>query len=151
MASLKCSRILVKFGKLSDSFFSSTSSKYISGYNHASGCSSRWFSSNEVKRKLKKKAEAKLPDVEGMNREFKQFQGEIGGNVRNMLGSPSNYTFRTHTCGELTAENVGQTVTLCGWLTFKRMKGAFVVLRDLYGVTQLYVPREVCCFAVTGS
>ena len=47
---------------------------------------------------------------------------------------------RTHTCGELRLEHVGQTVTLAGFLENVRVVGgnlAFIVLRDFYGTTQL--------------
>ncbi len=49
---------------------------------------------------------------------------------------------RTHTCGELRLEHVGQTVTLAGFLENIREVGqnfAFVVLRDFYGVTQVVI------------
>ena len=53
--------------------------------------------------------------------------------------------YRTHTCGELRLEHVGQTVTLAGFLENVREVGqnfAFVVLRDFYGTTQVVIETE---------
>jgi aspartyl-tRNA synthetase len=52
--------------------------------------------------------------------------------------------YRTHTCGQLTASHIGQTVKLSGWINRKRDHGGvlFIDLRDTYGITQCVVDAD---------
>lgn len=51
---------------------------------------------------------------------------------------------RTHTCGELNISNLGQLVTLCGWVQKSRDLGGttFIDVRDRYGLTQLVINTD---------
>ncbi len=52
---------------------------------------------------------------------------------------------RTHTCGQLWLEHVGQQVKIVGWMENLRVVGSnlgFVVVRDFYGTTQVVAETE---------
>lgn len=69
--------------------------------------------------------------------------------------------YRTHTCNELTLNDLGKTVSLAGWVDTVRDHGgvAFVDLRDQYGITQVVVHDDAllkgihkeCVVSVTGE
>ena len=52
---------------------------------------------------------------------------------------------RTHTCGELQKANVGETISLSGWISKTRDLGGvhFIDLRDRYGTTQIVFNEEI--------
>jgi aspartyl-tRNA synthetase len=60
------------------------------------------------------------------------------------------HPYRSHTCGALTREAVGQTVRLSGWIHRKRDHGGvlFVDLRDHYGMTQIVADADSPALAV---
>ena len=53
--------------------------------------------------------------------------------------------YRTHNCGELRIENVGETVKIAGWVQTIRNLGSmqFIDLRDEFGITQIVVSSEI--------
>ena len=60
---------------------------------------------------------------------------------------------RTHNCNELRIENVGEKVTLVGWMENVRSVSknlAFIVLRDFYGTTQVVAENEDILSAISG-
>ncbi|ASM70874.1 MULTISPECIES: aspartate--tRNA ligase [Roseobacteraceae] len=59
------------------------------------------------------------------------------------------HAYRSHTCAELTAADVGKTVRLSGWVNRVRDHGGilFIDLRDHYGVTQVLCDPDSDAFA----
>ena len=59
------------------------------------------------------------------------------------------HAYRSHTCAELTADHVGQTVRLAGWVHRIRDHGGvlFIDLRDHYGITQVLCDPDSPVFA----
>ena len=54
------------------------------------------------------------------------------------------HLYRSHNCGEILANNVGEVVKLSGWVDRKRDHGGllFIDLRDQYGVIQLVIDND---------
>ena len=58
----------------------------------------------------------------------------------------ANPPYRTHRCGELRAANVGERVSVAGWVARRREHGehlAFIDLRDHTGVVQCVIDHDV--------
>ncbi len=60
------------------------------------------------------------------------------------------HAYRTHTCAQLRASDVGQKVRLSGWIHRKRDHGGllFVDLRDHYGLTQIVTDVDSDVFKI---
>ncbi|OZA18680.1 MAG: aspartate--tRNA ligase [Novosphingobium sp. 17-62-19] len=60
------------------------------------------------------------------------------------------HLYRSHTCGALKRDDVGQTVRLSGWVHRKRDHGGvlFVDLRDHYGMTQIVADVDSPALAI---
>jgi aspartyl-tRNA synthetase len=60
------------------------------------------------------------------------------------------HPYRSHTCGALNLDAVGQDIRLSGWVHRKRDHGGvlFVDLRDHYGITQLVADSDSPALAI---
>ena len=63
------------------------------------------------------------------------------------------HAYRTHNCGQLRAENAGQSIRLSGWVHRVRDHGGvlFIDLRDHYGVTQVVADPDSPAFALANK
>lgn len=59
----------------------------------------------------------------------------------------SSFVVRTNTCGELRSTHLGQEVTLCGWIQYRR-HNIFLVLRDFEGLVQVIIPQDEAAASV---
>ncbi|XP_012409968.1 aspartate--tRNA ligase, mitochondrial [Trichechus manatus latirostris] len=92
----------------------------------------------------------------GLNLLYKGLSRPIGRTTKPVWGSLSrslvlspqwripefnSFVARTNTCGELRSSHLGQEVTLCGWIQYRR-QNIFLVLRDFHGLVQVVIPQE---------
>lgn len=102
----------------------------------------------KLKEKVKKLS---IDDIEDENLSSDQRKNgeaaEDGESNSNQAGTVkiadlNKFADRTHTCDELTRNNIGEKVKICGWLEYQRM-GKFLIIRDGYGQTQVLVTDKV--------
>ena len=70
----------------------------------------------------------------------------IGRIEENIMAESMKGLKRTHRCGELSVANVGETVTVMGWVQKQRNKGGiiFVDMRDRAGILQVIFEESDC-------
>lgn len=56
--------------------------------------------------------------------------------------SVNSFCERTHTCGQLSKNDVGKLVTLYGWIQYTRFNNKIIALRDSYGTVQCIVDQS---------
>lgn len=55
----------------------------------------------------------------------------------------NKYTERTHTCGQISGEDIGKKVSLLGWVQYTRFNNKIIALRDSYGMIQCIADKEL--------
>lgn len=83
--------------------------------------------------------EGEAKNGESMDEDGNSKSGGSGNVIK--VADLNKFANRTHTCGELTSDNIGEKVVICGWLEFQRM-GKFLILRDGYGQTQVLINEK---------
>jgi hypothetical protein len=89
---------------------------------------------------------AALPETQQVSQQ--QHRGSAG-----IVSDVLEFTRRSHLCGTLGEEQVGESVCICGWVASQRSHGAvaFVNLRDHTGIVQVmgilvFFPLHICPF-----
>uniref|UniRef100_A0A8C9GX13 Aspartyl-tRNA synthetase 2, mitochondrial n=1 Tax=Piliocolobus tephrosceles TaxID=591936 RepID=A0A8C9GX13_9PRIM len=85
----------------------------------------------------------------GLSRPIRRTTQPIWGSLYRSLVQSSqrtnpefnSFAVRTNTCGELRSSHLGQEVTLCGWIQYRR-QNTFLVLRDFHGLVQVVIPQD---------
>ncbi|XP_016077008.1 PREDICTED: aspartate--tRNA ligase, mitochondrial isoform X2 [Miniopterus natalensis] len=70
-----------------------------------------------------------------------RLSGRRGLSSQRSVPELSSFVARTNTCGELRSSHLGQEVTLCGWIQYRR-QNIFLVLRDFQGLVQVLIPQD---------
>jgi len=61
------------------------------------------------------------------------FLSRVAGQIASNF---NKFTNRTHTCGQLSKDDIGKQVVLCGWIQYSRFDSKIILLRDSYGSVQ---------------
>lgn len=59
-----------------------------------------------------------------------------------LQSSVSQFTERSHTCGELTRDHVGKRVSLFGWVHYTRFNNKIITVKDSYGSIQCILSNK---------